>query len=61
MTWACEVCGDERPEELIAVVLRDVSEAMVLPPGTVGRNVRHCTDRRLAGELAAAWARGDYL
>lgn len=45
LTWTCHVCGDERPDQLISVRTRDISDRFHLPPGTAQENVRYCNDR----------------
>lgn len=44
ITWTCHVCGKERPDALISVHKRDISERFNLPSGTVSENVRYCND-----------------
>jgi hypothetical protein len=44
LSWTCHICGEERPDELIAVMKADAS-GPDLPPGTIGRNYRYCTDK----------------
>jgi hypothetical protein len=46
LTWTCHVCGDERPDSMIAVAVHDLSADHGMPPGTIQRNVRYCADRR---------------
>ena len=61
-TWTCHVCGDERPDEFIAVKTFDLSQQFGLPPNHARENVRHCTDRPqcVAGaEGARRWATND--
>lgn len=57
-TWACHVCGDERPDERIAVARYHFERGgvrMILA-------VRHCADREpcILGTLdvAEGWAHG---
>jgi hypothetical protein len=63
LTWPCMVCGDERPDAVIAVAKRD------LPPRLGGANwpvgfsapqfnVRYCTDR--PDRVAYATAEGPW-
>jgi len=56
LTWTCHVCGDERPDELIAVHKTRWLRADRI---VVQTNVRYCADRPacLAGAptVAARW------
>lgn len=52
ITWTCHVCGEERPDALIAVHTTDLSAEFMLPPGTLQQNVRYCVDRRHCIEQA---------
>lgn len=60
-TWTCHICGEERPDEMIAVRVHDTSEEFNLPPGTMKQNVRYCLDRPACGRGAETFrfARGD--
>ncbi len=41
-TWKCHICGEERPDERIAVV----SKPLIINGKTVGeQNIRYCNDR----------------
>lgn len=56
-TWRCHVCGEERPDPMIAVY----TKKHVLPGGIVmTTNVRYCVDRAQcydgAPDIAARWA-----
>jgi hypothetical protein len=44
LTWTCMVCGDTRPDALIAVAHRPIEGLEQYFPDSVC-NVRHCTDR----------------
>jgi hypothetical protein len=57
LTWSCHFCGDERPDEKIAV-------AVVETRSNTGVEIRHtrryCRDREQCEAAAAAWAlKGD--
>jgi len=43
-TWTCHICGRERPDQAISVMVFDTSENYGLPPGTMKQNVRYCND-----------------
>lgn len=43
MTWSCHVCGDERPDEAIAVLSRRYRSAKT--GVEMQENVRYCRDR----------------
>lgn len=44
LTWTCMVCGEDRPDDKIAVAYRTIPGMEDLFPA--GRfNVRYCTDR----------------
>lgn len=45
LTWACDICGAQRPDDQIAVFSVDISGENGLPPGTMARYVRFCNDR----------------
>ena len=40
-TWECEVCGDERPDDLIAVAKASL---MTRNSSVIGRNMKYCMD-----------------
>lgn len=42
-TWECEVCGDERPDDLIAVAKASL---MTRNSSVIGRNMKYCMDRK---------------
>lgn len=44
--FRCEVCKELRPQNLIAVDVRDLSKKYNLPPGTMKRNVNFCNYRK---------------
>lgn len=50
MTWTCHVCGDERPDEMIAVYSRTVRSRST--GVELKENVRHCRDREACVEGA---------
>lgn len=52
ITWTCHICGDERPDRLIAVHTTDLSTEFGFQPGTLQQNVRYCTDRPSCAEAA---------
>lgn len=45
LTWKCDVCHQERPDEFISVWKIDQSRKYHLPPGGAFRNVKYCNDR----------------
>jgi hypothetical protein len=45
VTWLCHVCGDERPDAVIAVSHQPVAGMEELFPDLAHFNVRYCTDR----------------
>lgn len=48
-TWTCHVCGDERPDENIAVLRSHKRFGTVV----LSQNVRYCVDRLECAEGAA--------
>ena len=52
ITWVCEICGKERPDEAISVHKVDFSPANNLPPGSCQRNIKYCNDNELCLPLA---------
>lgn len=44
LSWTCHICGRERPDTVIKVYTRDVSEKYNLPVGTMRENIRYCGD-----------------
>ena len=44
LTWICHICKKERPDSMISVCQKDVSEEYNLPPGTMKENIRYCND-----------------
>ncbi len=45
ITWTCHICGEERPDNMIAVHKTDLSSEHGLPPETMQQNVRYCKDK----------------
>jgi hypothetical protein len=46
ITWRCEICGKDRPDDKIMVKTFDWSNLYDLPEGTMKRYVNHCNDNR---------------
>ncbi len=46
LTWACSICGDERPDECISVKIFDISHSLGVKFGTATQNVKYCNDRK---------------
>ena len=44
ITWICDICGRERPDEKISVAKADISKKYFLPPGTATKNTKYCND-----------------
>ena len=44
LTWHCLICGRERPDTLISVIVHDMSRDIGQPAGTYKWNVRYCND-----------------
>lgn len=42
ITWICDVCGEERPDDKITVYKTDLSAKYGLPEGTVTHNAKFC-------------------
>ena len=58
LTWACDMCGDTRPDAKISVAKRDISQRYGLGPGSVFRNTRYCNDRPDCARRAKKGKRG---
>ncbi len=54
ITWICEICIKERPDEAISVHKVDLSEAFGIPTSTCQRNIKYCNDNKQCLEGAKA-------
>jgi len=55
LTWTCQICGQERPDERISVV----TKPLVINGQTVGeQNIRYCNDRAACIEGAKTFSFG---
>ena len=54
LTWRCDVCGNERPNEKISVHPVDITDPSV-PTVKVVRNVKFCNDVPACKESAENW------
>lgn len=54
LTWRCDLCHQERPDEKISVHKVDIGPQN-LPPGTVIRNVKFCNDNPVCIVGAEHW------
>jgi hypothetical protein len=55
LRWTCHICGQERPDEMIAVMVTDLSDEIEMPTGTLKQNVRYCIDNRVCTEAARTY------
>jgi|HubBroStandDraft_2_1064218.scaffolds.fasta_scaffold36907_4 hypothetical protein len=54
LSWKCDICHDERPDEQISVHKADIGPPN-FPPGMVTRNVKYCNDRPACKQGAENW------
>ena len=54
LTWKCDVCGEERPDEFISIWKTDESDRYDLPAGSWIRNWKYCNDREVCCERVRA-------
>lgn len=54
ISWECDICHAERPDEKISVHKADITPAK-FPPGTVTRNVKYCNDNSACKAAAENW------
>ena len=54
LTWKCDICHEERPDAFISVFKVDITPKN-LPPGTVTRNVKYCSDDPACRNGAENW------
>lgn len=56
LTWRCDICREERPDERISVHKVDITPAgRNLPAGTMVRNVKYCNDNPACKAGAENW------
>lgn len=53
-TWKCDICREERPDAFISVYKVDITPKN-LPPGSVVRNVKYCSDDPACKNGAMNW------
>jgi hypothetical protein len=54
LTWQCDICHQERPDRKITVHKVDIGPRN-LPPGTMVRNIKYCSDNLHCEEAARNW------
>ena len=45
VTWTCEICNQQRPDDAISVHQVDFSASLNLPRGHCMRNIKYCNDK----------------
>ena len=54
LTWHCDICRRERPDDRISVNKVDMTPAG-FPAGTIVRNVKYCNDTPQCFNAALRW------
>lgn len=54
LSWRCDICHVERPDEKISVHKIDITPGG-FPPGPVTRNVKYCNDNPACKQGAESW------
>ena len=54
LTWKCDICHAERPDEKISVHKVDITPTN-FQPGTATRNVKYCNDNPACKAAAENW------
>jgi len=52
LTWNCDICDRERPDDKISVYKRDVGQEHGLPDGVMQQNIKYCNDNIECGRAA---------